>query len=80
MESRFFRRLTRQSSMRLITYGKKFVGVAHTYVKHLITMQSLRDRASFPIVSKLRFTVSLNNFDLSASRFFVEQPYTTAVH
>lgn len=54
-------------------YGKKFVGVAHTYVKHLITMQSLRDRASFPLVSKLRFTVSLNNFDLSASRFFVEQ-------
>lgn len=54
-------------------YGKKFVGVAHTYVKHLITMQSLRDRASFSLVSKLRFTVSLNNFDLSASRFFVEQ-------
>lgn len=51
---RFFKRLTRQSSMRLITYGKKFVGVAHTYVKHLITMQSLRDRASFPLVSKLR--------------------------
>lgn len=55
------------------------MGVAHTYVKHLITMQSLRDRASFPLVSKLR-VYGLSE-QLRSFRFSIFRGITyTAVH